>query len=29
MYDLIETDRVIPVLGVIDRADLERWLRSR
>jgi len=29
MYDVIDSDRVILVLGVVDRADLERWLRSR
>ena len=29
MYDVIDSDRVVLVLGVVDRADLERWLRSR
>lgn len=29
MYDVIASDRVILVLGVVDRADLDRWLRSR
>jgi hypothetical protein len=29
MYDVIETDRVILVLGVVHRGDLERWLRNR
>jgi mRNA-degrading endonuclease RelE of RelBE toxin-antitoxin system len=29
MYDIIEEDRVVLVLGVVHRADLERWLRSR
>ena len=29
MYDVIDNDRVILVLGVVDRADLERWLRRR
>lgn len=29
MYDVIDSDRVILVLGVVDRADLERWLRGR
>ena len=29
MYDVIDTDHVILVLGIVDRADLERWLRSR
>jgi len=29
MYDVIDEDRVILVLGIIDRRDLERWLRRR
>jgi mRNA-degrading endonuclease RelE of RelBE toxin-antitoxin system len=29
MYHVVDSDRVVLVLGVIDRADLERWLRSR
>ena len=29
MYDVIEADRVILVLGIVHRSDLERWLRSR
>ena len=29
MYDVIDADRAILVLGIVDRADLERWLRSR
>lgn len=29
MYDVIEGDHVILVLGIVDRADLERWLRNR
>jgi hypothetical protein len=29
MYDVIETDRVILVLGVVHCGDLERWLRNR
>jgi len=29
MYDVIDADHVILVLGIVDRADLERWLRSR
>jgi mRNA-degrading endonuclease RelE of RelBE toxin-antitoxin system len=29
MYDVIDKDRVILVLGVINRADLERWIRNR
>ena len=29
IYDVIHEDRVILVLGLIHRGDLERWLRSR
>ena len=29
MYDVIDADRAVLVLGIVDRADLERWLRSR
>jgi mRNA-degrading endonuclease RelE of RelBE toxin-antitoxin system len=29
MYDTIDEDRVILVLGVVHRGDLERWIRSR
>jgi mRNA interferase RelE/StbE len=29
MYDIIEEDRVVLVLGVVHRTDLERWLRNR
>jgi mRNA-degrading endonuclease RelE of RelBE toxin-antitoxin system len=29
MFDVIEEDRVVLVLGVIHRQDLERWLRGR
>jgi mRNA interferase RelE/StbE len=29
MYDLIEDERVLLVLGVVPRRDLERWLRGR
>ena len=29
MYDMIEEDRVVLVLGIVHRADLEHWLRSR
>jgi mRNA-degrading endonuclease RelE of RelBE toxin-antitoxin system len=29
MYDFITADRMVLVLGIVDRADLERWLRSR
>ncbi len=29
MYDAINEDRVLLVLGIVHRSDLERWLRSR
>lgn len=29
MYDIIEEDRVVLVLGVVHRGDLERWIRNR
>jgi len=29
MYDLITDDRVLLVLGIVHRSDLERWLRAR
>jgi mRNA-degrading endonuclease RelE of RelBE toxin-antitoxin system len=29
MYDVIEEDRVVLILGVVHRTDLERWLRNR
>jgi len=29
MYDLIPDDRVLLVLGIVHRSDLERWLRTR
>ena len=29
MYDVIEADRVILVLGIVHRGDLERWIRGR
>jgi len=29
MYDTIDEDRVLLVLGVVHRGDLERWLRNR
>jgi len=29
MYDVIEEDRVILVLGIVHRGDLERWIRNR
>jgi len=29
MYEVIDNDHVLLVLGIVDRAELERWLRSR
>ena len=29
MYDVIDDDQVILVLGIVHRADLERWIRNR
>lgn len=29
MFDMIADDRVVLVLGIVDRRDLERWLRNR
>jgi mRNA-degrading endonuclease RelE of RelBE toxin-antitoxin system len=29
MYELIPDDRVLLVLGIVHRSDLERWLRTR
>lgn len=29
MYDVIEIDRVVLVLGIVRRGELERWIRNR
>lgn len=29
MYDVIPEDRLLLVLGMVDRKDLDRWLRGR
>ena len=29
MYDVLDDEQVLLVLGVIHRGDLERWLRNR
>ncbi len=29
MYDVFDEDRVILVLGIVHRGDLERWIRRR
>jgi mRNA-degrading endonuclease RelE of RelBE toxin-antitoxin system len=29
MYDIVEGEHVILVIGIVHRKDLERWIRSR
>ena len=29
MHDVIEQDRVVLVLGIVHRGDIERWIRNR
>jgi hypothetical protein len=29
MYDVFHPDRVVLILGIVDRADLQRWIRNR
>ena len=29
MHDVNDPDRVVLVLGIVDRAELERWIRNR
>jgi len=29
MYDIIEQDEVVLVLGIVHQGDLERWIRNR
>jgi mRNA interferase RelE/StbE len=29
MYDLLREERVLLVLGIVHRSELERWLRNR
>jgi mRNA-degrading endonuclease RelE of RelBE toxin-antitoxin system len=29
MYDVLDADRVLLILGIVHRSDLERWIRSR
>ena len=29
MFDLLTDDGVLLVLGIVNRRDLERWIRSR
>lgn len=29
MYDVIDADQAVLILGIVHRGDLERWLRDR
>jgi mRNA-degrading endonuclease RelE of RelBE toxin-antitoxin system len=29
MYELLEADRMVLILGIVQRKDLEQWLRQR
>ncbi len=29
MYDAIDEDRAILILGIVQRGELERWIRNR
>lgn len=29
MYDTLDADRVVLILGIVHRSDLERWIRNR
>jgi hypothetical protein len=29
MYDMIVEGRVVLILGIVHRGDLERWIRNR
>jgi len=29
MYDIVAVDRILLVLGIVHRGELERWLRNR
>lgn len=29
MYDVLDADRVLLILGIVHRSDLERWIRNR
>jgi hypothetical protein len=29
MFDLLDDESVLVVLGIVNRRDLERWLRGR
>jgi hypothetical protein len=29
MYDVLDEERVVLILGIVDRGELERWIRDR
>ena len=29
MYEVVDADRVVLILGIVHRRDLEEWLRQR
>jgi mRNA-degrading endonuclease RelE of RelBE toxin-antitoxin system len=29
MYDVLDVDRVLLILGIVHRSDLDRWIRNR
>jgi hypothetical protein len=29
MYDVLDEEEVVLVLGIVHRGDLERWIRNR
>jgi mRNA-degrading endonuclease RelE of RelBE toxin-antitoxin system len=29
MYDVLDADQVLLVLGIVHRSELERWIRNR
>ncbi len=29
MYDVLDEDHAVLVLGIVHRGDLERWIRNR
>jgi mRNA-degrading endonuclease RelE of RelBE toxin-antitoxin system len=29
MYDVLDADQVLLILGIVHRSDLERWIRNR
>jgi hypothetical protein len=29
MYDVLDDEKIVLVLGIVNRGDLERWIRNR